>query len=315
MPLLMFGITGSAKTYEKRYSMCTLLVTSNPNHISHAFSSPSFMLRGTKQSTLWALDFYKQEAIEQITPREYSSKQISPHEIATWAGSDKDDTTERLYILHTHSPTGDTWGRHPATLDISRALHNGKTSQIEVSAKLWHNGQLINHPSDEWDTYTLLKNLVPMSEEDIDPEAPFGSVIDWDYLNRVEGTFAGALYVDIASQHPKLPSQSRLFLFRNSMAPLIVKEPQSGIRATNNHAHPTEDIFLDSNAYISSVPLSGDESGSGAQGTNIVNLSVNTVYQVDPFNQMSYSVPGVFPVFALQPAAYFANVYDPYGLL
>ncbi len=270
--------------------MCTLLITSNSDHINHALSSPSFMARGTRDSSLYSLDFGDGKE---------KSTFIAPMEMSAWGVLDQEDIIGRgrLYALHTHSPTGTTWGRHPA--GVFRMAEKGKSNH-KLTGRLWHNGQIINAPSDQWDTQYLLDLLIPPTNK---PDT-FESAIKWDALDSLHGSFAGLLLVTIVNMQTGA-AYSRLFIFRNHMSPLICKAPQSSIRtlkAKPDVAHPTEKIFLDSSSYVASVPLAGDE-----KQEKWGNLTTNTVYEIRLFDR------GGVPVYSLSPVTYFNNVFDPYG--
>ncbi|MCA1799877.1 MAG: hypothetical protein LC687_00145 [Actinobacteria bacterium] len=285
--------------------MCSIILTANPFFIPKAMQTPAFVSRASKGSegTLWALDFSKsphQDLIitEKLDIGAYSfNPEDTPEDIMGHA---------RLYIAHLHSPTGPTWRPHPASKQI-----NSIEGNYEISAHLWHNGQIINTPNQVWDTSDLLDNLVSddvFRNTDKNEGLPdeMGGLINWDYLDEVEGTFACALYINVKTlgDGDQSHSESRLYVFRNAMAPLMARNPMT-MEPWASEPRLTDPIFLDERSYVSSVPLIGDE--ALGKGTTVLS---NVIYRVD---YHSHNDEGE-PIFVLASARLINNTYNPYGV-
>ncbi len=283
--------------------MCTLLLTSNPYHISKAFNTPAFVSRASKNSpgTLWALDFTKTQDQDLIIGTKIRAQGFDPD-------SEPDDVMgqARLYLLHMHSPTGDTWREHPASKQI-----NNVEMGYEISAHLWHNGQVINTPNGVWDTSDLLDNLIHDVAFAGTSRSQFvdemGGLIKWDYLDEVEGSFAGALFINVKpidSEGVDTPSESRLYVFRNNMSPLIARTPMT-MEPCQRSPRLTDPIYMDETSYISSVPLVGDESNSKWS-----KVPSNVIFRVDLHSHSELNEP----IFTLAAARLINNTYNPYGV-
>lgn len=281
--------------------MCTLLVTSNPDHISHGMATPSFIQRGTRDQSIWSIEFTE--------PGKWKTTIAS--EVSSWGAAQLDNPG--LFITHLHSPTGPTYGRHPAKVEYTDPDPDD-LSQKTLRAYLWHNGQIINIPNNRWDTQEILKGIVSEPHNWSAPIFPH-NFINWHSLDDIEGSFAGVLYVEAETltfskgmSHPGIPyRQGALFLFRNAMSPLVYRDPFIGSPVNSLDA-----FFLHKNSYVASVPLSGHEN-------SINTIPKNEVYQVYPAVTNAFALGGVYPPdidvdFAGEPVAYFENHYNPYGI-
>ena len=258
--------------------MCTLLVTANPDHISHAFTTPRFVNRGNGNYSLWALDFVGEgDKVDHILP----------YQLDSWTPDD-DVIGTRLYVLHMHSPTGDTYAPHPARKYITSPIGGH-----EVSGYLWHNGQVINTPIDVWDTQRILDNLLE-GPIDWNENTSFNSFLNWDTLNELEGTYAGVLLINHTARGWKEGEdlhESYLMIFRNAMAPLIYK-------GDNVDVESSKDFHLTPDSYVSSVPLAGHENPSLWR-----TIPSNVVFALG-YREGFYGTP----------LLYTENRYNPYGI-
>jgi len=269
--------------------VCTILVTANPDHVFNAHMCPSFTARGNTH-TIWGMDFGKKDDL--IIP-------LTNLDVDEYRDPESIIGDKRLFILHYHAPTGQASGEHPVIKSI-KAMNYG----YNVTAALWHNGQLTKG-FEGWDTQHILDVLV--DEPAIwDNNLSLHHFIDWNALNQLEGTFSCVLMMDFChikyrneAHNPEVISESKLFLFRNNSAPLVVRSPMSPVEKMDT-------IFMDNSTYFSSVPLTGDQ----APG-KVKPLPANTAYQVSLHRA---GEEGEEPVFKAEPVAYFDNRYDPYGL-
>ena len=110
----------------------------------------------------------------------YSAEGDLPDDIIDHACSMDKNT---YMVAHVQAPTTQSGGRHPAAADSGMLWHNGIIKQKEI-------------PEGTWDTLWLLYAI-----------KDYG----FDYLSRVDGTFACVLF-----------SGDTLYVFRNEISPLFV---------------------------------------------------------------------------------------------
>ena len=285
--------------------MCTLLVTPNLDDISHALASPSFLQRGTHGVTVHKVRM--NNVLRETSPWGF----MNVTEKNDWEHPDEDQWPS-IYVAHAHSPTGHTYGKHPAV--VRRVSPDNR---YELTGFLWHNGQVVNQPYDRWDTQDIAEGLLYKDLPTVNGIITPSNLIDWGSLDSIEGTFACVFAVMITHKvRFTNVSQGALFFFRNAMSPLVYRDTDVAVSAERDGSvSPNKRLFLDSDRrnYIGSVPLAGHEK-------QVKNIQKNVVYSIAPVmkelagNTRTLELSKDDMVLAANQETTIENMYNPYGV-